>query len=102
MLDGEKARNEIAQKNRKVLMELAKNNDIQSGVLNSAYERITATIGQQLNASRSGIWSLTSTRNKITCDKLFQLRTRTLNPSLNCWAKRRPISLKRYQVRKCW
>jgi PAS domain S-box-containing protein len=90
MLDGEKARNEIAQKNRKVLMELTKNNDIQSGNLNSALERITTTIGQQLNVSRSGIWSLSATRNKITCDKLFQLRTRTYDSKIELLGKEAP------------
>lgn len=90
MLDGEKARNEIAQKNRKVLMDLTKNNDIQSGNLNSALERITATIGQQLNVSRSGVWSISATRNKIACEKLYQLRTRTFDSKIELLGKSAP------------
>jgi PAS domain S-box-containing protein len=90
MLDGEKARNEIAQKNRKMLMELTKNNDIQSGNLNSALEKITASIGQQLNVSRSGVWTLSATRNKITCDKLYQLRTRTFDSKIELLGKEAP------------
>jgi len=77
MLDGEKERNEISQKNRKVLMDLTKNRDIQSGQWNSALERITATVGSQLHVSRCSVWTINATRNKITSEKLYQSGTRT-------------------------
>ncbi|HYG20394.1 MAG TPA: GAF domain-containing protein, partial [Ohtaekwangia sp.] len=77
MLDGEKQRNEISQKNRKVLMELTKNNDIQAGNWSAALERITTTVAQQLELSRCSIWMLNATRNSMTCEKLYLSRNRS-------------------------
>lgn len=72
MLDGEKKRNEISQKNRQVLMELTKNKDIQEGNWDTALDRITGVIARQLGITRSSIWQYEPRENKIRCEKLFQ------------------------------
>jgi PAS domain S-box-containing protein len=90
MLDGEKKRNEISQKNRKVLMELSKNNDIQAGNWSAALERITTTVAQQLELSRCGIWTLNATRNSITCEKLYQHQNRSFESGSIMHAKDYP------------
>ncbi len=72
MLDGEKRRNEISQKNRTVLMELTKNKDIQDGNWNASLEKITSTISRQLGVSRSSIWTYHSKENTIRQEKLYQ------------------------------
>ena len=72
MLDGEKKRNEISQKNRQVLMELTKNKDIQEGNWNASLEKITSSIARQLGITRSSIWVYKAKENKIRCEKLFQ------------------------------
>jgi len=87
MLDGEKKRNEISQKNRKVLMDLTKVHDIQSGNWNPALEKITSVIANQLNVSRCSIWTINEHRNKITSDKLFQQSTRAYESGTELFAK---------------
>ena len=87
MLDGEKKRNEISQKNRKVLMELTKNNDIQSGNWNAAMEKLTSTISNQLQVSRCGIWLMNTTRNKLNCEKLYNQKARTYEAGIELLAK---------------
>jgi PAS domain S-box-containing protein len=87
MLDGEKKRNEISQKNRKVLMELTKNNDIQSGNWNAALEKLTSTIANQLHVSQCGIWLMNTSRNKLTCDKLYHQKARTFESGTELLAK---------------
>ena len=46
MLDGEKKRNDVSNKNRQVVMELTKNKDIQEGKWDSALEKITSSISR--------------------------------------------------------
>ena len=72
MLDGEKKRNELSNKNRQVVMELTKNKDIQEGKWDSALEKITSSISRQLNVSRCSIWMYKARENKISCEKLYQ------------------------------
>jgi PAS domain S-box-containing protein len=72
MLDGEKKRNEVSNKNRQVLMELTKNKDIQEGNWDTALEKITSGISRQLNVSRCSIWMYKAKENKISCEKLYQ------------------------------
>ncbi|MBL0740124.1 GAF domain-containing protein [Chryseolinea lacunae] len=72
MLDGEKKRNEISQRNRQVLMELTKNKDIQDGNWNASLEKITSTITRQLGVSRCSIWTYHAKENKILNEKLYQ------------------------------
>ncbi len=72
MLDGEKQRNEISQKNRQVIMELTKNKDVQEGNWNASLEKITSCIARQLGITRSSIWVYKGKENKISCEKLFQ------------------------------
>ncbi|WP_333819145.1 GAF domain-containing protein [Ohtaekwangia sp.] len=90
MLDGEKQRNEISQKNRKVLMELTKNRDVQSGNWNAALEKITSTICQQLHVSRCSVWSLNNLRNKLTSEKLYKLRDKSFESGAELMAKDYP------------
>ncbi|RAW00734.1 GAF domain-containing protein [Pseudochryseolinea flava] len=90
MLDSEKARNEISQRNRKVLMEISKNADIQSGNWNNALEKITSTMSQQLNVSRSSVWSLNQLRNKLTCEKLYMLRAKSFDTKAELLGKDAP------------
>ncbi len=75
MLDNEKKRNEISDKNRAVVMELTKNSDIQNGNWNAAIEKITSTIAKQIHASRCSIWAYDSTEYKIVSEKLYQNST---------------------------
>jgi PAS domain S-box-containing protein len=72
MLDGEKKRNEINNKNRQVLMELTKNKDIQEGNWVASLEKITSSIARQLSVSRCSIWEYKPKENKIKCEKLYQ------------------------------
>jgi PAS domain S-box-containing protein len=90
MLDGEKHRNEISQKNRRAQMELTKNNDVQSGNWNAAIEKITSTIANQIHVSRCGIWSFNNTRNKLTSDKLYTLSNRSFSTGTEWLAKDYP------------
>jgi PAS domain S-box-containing protein len=72
MLDGEKRRNDVSNKNRQLVMELTKNKDIQEGKWDSALEKITSSISRQLNVSRCSIWMYKARENKISCEKLYQ------------------------------
>jgi PAS domain S-box-containing protein len=71
MLDGEKKRNDISNKNRQAIMELTKNKDIQDGKWDESLEKITSTIARQLGVSRCSLWEYNSRENKLTCAKLF-------------------------------
>ena len=72
MLDNEKARNEISNKNRQASIELSKKKDILEGNWDAALEKITGTIARQLVTSRSSVWSHKSKENKLVCEKLFE------------------------------
>jgi PAS domain S-box-containing protein len=72
MLDGEKKRNDVSNKNRQVVMELTKNKDIQEGKWDSALEKITSSISRQLNVTRCSIWMYKARENKMSCEKLYQ------------------------------
>jgi PAS domain S-box-containing protein len=72
MLDGEKRRNDISNKNRQLVMELTKNKNIQEGNWESALEKITSSISRQLSVSRCSIWMYKARENKIICAKLYQ------------------------------
>jgi len=82
MLDGEKKRNDVSNKNRQLLMELTKNKDIQEGKWDTALERITSAISRQLNVSRSSIWMYKAKENKISCEKLYQTGKSTFESGL--------------------
>jgi PAS domain S-box-containing protein len=82
MLDGEKKRNDISNKNRQLLMELTKNKDIQDGNWDKALEKITSGISRQLNVSRCSIWTYKAKENKIRCEKLFQQSKGTFESGL--------------------
>lgn len=71
MLDGEKRRNEISQKNRQLIMELTKNKDIQDGRWEETLEKLTSSISRQLGVSRTSIWQYNSMEKKMRCAKLF-------------------------------
>ncbi|HEY9048724.1 MAG TPA: GAF domain-containing protein [Ohtaekwangia sp.] len=90
MLDGEKHRNDISQRNRKVLMELTKNRDVQSGNWNAALEKITSTICNQLHVSRCSVWSINSLRNKLTNEKLYKQRDKVFESGMELVAKDYP------------
>src|SRR5688572_13046382 len=72
MLDSEKKRNEISNKNRQAIIELSKKTDIQEGNWTGALEKMTAAIGKQLTVSRSSVWSFNRAEKKLTCEKLFE------------------------------
>ncbi len=72
MFDQEKKRNEKVQLNRKVVMELTRNNDIKTGNWNVSIEKVTSSITQQLKVSRCSIWIYNAKENYITCNKLYQ------------------------------
>ncbi len=72
MFDQEKKRNEKVQLNRKVVMELTRNNDIKTGNWNVSIEKVTSSITNQLQVSRCSIWIYNSKENFITCEKLYQ------------------------------
>ena len=82
MLDGEKRRNDISNKNRQLVMELTKNKNIQEGNWENALEKITSSISRQLNISRCSIWMYKSKENKITCEKLYQQGTATFESGM--------------------
>ena len=72
MFNVEKKRNEKVQVNRKVVMELTRNNAIKTGNWNLSMEKMTSTIAQQLKVSRCSIWIYNSKENSLTCEKLYQ------------------------------
>lgn len=90
MLDGEKERNDISQKNRGVLMELTKNRDLQLGNKNASLEKITSTIGKELSISRCSIWTLNNVKNKLTCEKLYNQSSRSFEAGAELMAKDYP------------
>jgi len=71
MLDSEKKRNEISNKNRQAHIELSKKADIQEGKWEGALEKLTTSIAKQLVVSRSSVWSYNPAEKKLTCEKLF-------------------------------
>ncbi len=77
MFDQEKKRNEKVQLNRKLVMELTRNNDIKTGNWNVSIEKVTSSITNQLNVSRCSIWIYNSKENILLCDKLYQHDTKT-------------------------
>lgn len=87
MLDGEKRRNEISQKNRNVVMELTKNRDIQTGNWEAALEKITSTICNQIHVSRCSVWLINDLKNKITSAKLYQADTRSFESGVDLLAR---------------
>ena len=70
MLDSEKKRNEISNKNRQAISS-SKKADIQEGKWDGALEKLTTSIGKQLVVSRSSVWSYSPDRKKLKCEKLF-------------------------------
>lgn len=87
MLDGEKKRNEISQKNRKVVMELTKNRDIQTGNWSAALEKITSAICNQIHVSRCSVWLLNDMKNKITSAKLYQADAKSFESGTELFAR---------------
>lgn len=71
MLDSEKKRNEISNKNRQAHIELSKKADIQEGKWEGALEKLTTSIAKQLVVSRSSVWSYSPGEKKLKCEKLF-------------------------------
>jgi PAS domain S-box-containing protein len=71
MLDSEKKRNEISNKNRQAHIELSKKADIQEGKWEGALEKLTTSIAKQLVVSRSSVWSYSPAEKKLKCEKLF-------------------------------
>ncbi len=71
MLDSEKKRNEISNKNRQAHIELSKKADIQEGKWDGALEKLTTSIAKQLVVSRSSVWSYNPDEKKLKCEKLF-------------------------------
>jgi PAS domain S-box-containing protein len=71
MLDSEKKRNEISNKNRQAHIELSKKADILEGKWEGALEKLTTSIAKQLVVSRSSVWSYIPSEKKFKCEKLF-------------------------------
>lgn len=71
MLDSEKKRNDISNKNRQVIIELSKKTDIQEGNWPAALEKMTVAVAKQLPVSRSSVWSFNRSEKKLKCEKLF-------------------------------
>ena len=71
MLDSEKKRNEISNKNRQAHIELSKKADIQEGKWEGALEKLTTSIAKQLVVSRSSVWSYSPAEKKLKCERLF-------------------------------
>ncbi len=71
MLDSEKRRNEISNKNRQAIMELSKKTDIQEGNWDGALDKMTIAIAKQLSISRCSVWTYYPAEKRLSCDKLF-------------------------------
>ena len=71
MLDSEKKRNEISNKNRQAHIELSKKADILEGKWEGALEKMTTSIAKQLVVSRGSVWSYSPEEKKLKCEKLF-------------------------------
>jgi PAS domain S-box-containing protein len=90
MLDNEKARNEISNKNRQAIIELSKKKDILEGKWDAALEKITSTITRQLVISRAGVWSHQPKENKLVCEKLFEQADKKFHSGEEWFAKDYP------------
>ena len=90
MLDNEKQRNEISNKNRQAAMELSKKSDIQDGNWDGALEKMTLAIAKQLSVSRCGVWTYVPDEKKIVCDKLFDHSVKTFENELAWFGKDYP------------
>src|SRR5690606_27866690 len=90
MLDNEKLRNEISNKNRQAAMELSKKSDIQDGNWDGALEKMTLAIAKQLPVSRCGVWTYVPDEKKIVCDKLFDHSVKTFENELAWFGKDYP------------
>lgn len=87
MLDSEKKRNEISNKNRQAIIELSKKTDIQEGNWISALEKMTISISKQLSLSRSSVWTYYPVEKKLVCDKLFDNATKKYEAEGDLFAK---------------
>ena len=79
MLDNEKHRNEISNKNRQAAMELSKKSDIQDGNWDGALEKMTLAIAKQLSVSRCGVWTYVPEEKQLVCDKLYDHTNKTFD-----------------------
>jgi PAS domain S-box-containing protein len=90
MLDNEKQRNEISNKNRQAAMELSKKSDIQDGNWDGALEKMTLAIAKQLSVSRCGVWTYVPDEKKLVCDKLFDNSVKTFESEMAWFGKDYP------------
>jgi PAS domain S-box-containing protein len=90
MLDGEKSRNEVSQRNRQVVMELTKTKIIQEGNWEASLEKITSTIARQLGITRCSIWDYRPREHKIRCEKLYSQATGSFESGLELAARDYP------------
>jgi len=72
MLESEKERNDANHKNRKVVLDLTKDRDVQSGNWIPALEKITRAISRQMHISRTGVWIYDEATNTLRNEKLYQ------------------------------
>ena len=83
MLDGEKKRNEVSQKNRMVVMELTKNKDIQEGNWDASLDRITSTIARQLGSPEVVYGNTIPRRIRSDARNFFKATKGPMQPALN-------------------
>ena len=90
MLDNEKKRNEISNKNRQASMELSKKTDIQEGNWDGALEKMTIAIAKQLSVFRCSVWTYVPAEKKILCDKLFDNSNKSFEKEAERYGKDYP------------
>ena len=90
LLDAEKKRNDISNKNRQASIELSKKTDIKEGNWDGALDKLTVAISKQLSVARVGIWSLNVAEKKLVCERLFDSITKKYEPESEWYAKNFP------------
>lgn len=83
MLEHEKLRGEFNNKNRQMVLELSKAQEIIEGHWEKALEKITRMTGNALEVSRVSVWAYDSTSEKLVLEKTFCADTATFEKGLS-------------------
>ncbi len=72
MLEKEKQRNEFNNKNRQIIIELSKADQVLKGEWIPAIESITRSVGNQLQCSRTTIWKYDATDGSLVSERTYR------------------------------
>ena len=61
-----------ARAQRKAIVDLSLDKEVNEGVLSTALDRITETVSKSMNIARAGIWMLSHDRSELRCLSLYE------------------------------